>query len=200
MANILRAIRKPFPETIASILPEHARDKPVEIWFQDEARIGQQGTLTRIWAKQGSRPRAPRDQRHEWAYIFGAVCPARGSTAALVLPSANTEAFSLHLAEISKEVTSGAHAILTLDGAGYHAATDLKTPDNITLLPLPSFSPELNPMENVWEYLRKNKLAITVFNDYDHIVDKSCDAWNFFADNKAAITSITLRDWAKVKP
>ena len=58
----------------ASILPEHARDKPVEIWFQDEARIGQQGTLTRIWAKQGSRPRAPRDQRHEWAYIFGAVC------------------------------------------------------------------------------------------------------------------------------
>ena len=98
----------------------------MEIWFQDEARIGQQGTLTRIWAKQGSRPR---DQRHEWAYIFGAVCPARGSTAALVLPSANTEAFSLHLAEISKEVTSGAHAILTLDGAGYHAATDLKTPD-----------------------------------------------------------------------
>jgi transposase len=67
-------------------------------------------------------------------------------------------------------------------------------------LPLPSYSPELNPMENVWEYLRKNKLAITVFNDYDHIVDKSCDDWNFFADNKAAITSITLRDWEKVKP
>jgi DDE superfamily endonuclease len=115
----------------------------LEIWFQDEARVGQQGTLTRIWAKRGSRPRAPRDLRHEWAYIFGAVCPARAATAALVLPHANTEAFSLHLAEISKQVASGAHAILTLDGAGYHAAADLKTPDNITLLPLPAYSPEL---------------------------------------------------------
>jgi transposase len=171
----------------------------LEIWFQDEARIGQQGTLTRIWAKQGSRPRALRDLRHQWAYIFGAVCPARRATAALVLPCANTEAFSFHLAEISKEVATGAHAVLTLDGAGYHAATGLKTPDNISLLPLPSYSPELNPMENVWEYLRKNKLAITVYRDYGHIVDKSCEAWNFFANDKAAIASITFRDWAQVK-
>ena len=104
------------------------------------------------------------------------------------------------MAEISKEIAAGAHAILTLDGAGYHAAADLKTPDNITLLPLPSYSPELNPMENVWEYLRNNKLAITVYNDYDHIVDKSCEAWNFFASDKAAIASITSREWAQVKP
>jgi transposase len=108
--------------------------------------------------------------------------------------------FRFHLAEISKEVASGAHAILTLDGAGYHAAADLKTPDDITLLPLPSYSPELNPMENVWEYPRKNKLAITVFNDYRDIVDKSCEAWNFFAGDKPAITSITVREWAEVKP
>ena len=116
------------------------------------------------------------------------------------MPHANTEAFSLHLAEISKEVASGVHAILTLDGAGYHAAAGLKTPDNITLLPLPSYSPELNPMENVWEYLRKNKLAITVFNDYVHIIDKSCEAWNFFAENTDAIASITCREWSQVKP
>jgi transposase len=172
----------------------------LEIWFQDEARIGQQGTLTRIWAKQGSRPRAARDLRHEWAYIFGAVCPARRATAPLVLPHANTEAFSLHLAEISKEVATEAHAILILDGAGYHAATGLKTPDNISFLPLPSYAPELNPMENVWEYLRKNKLAITVYNDYEHIVDKSCEAWNFFAHDTAAVATITFRDWAQVKP
>ena len=168
----------------------------MEIWFQDEARIGQQGTLTRIWAKQGSRPRAPRDLRHEWAYIFGAVCPARHATAALVLPHANPKAFSLHLAEISKEVATEAHAILILDGAGYHAATGLKTPDNISFLPLPSYAPELNPMENVWEYLRKNKLAITVYNDYENIVDKSREAWNFFAGDTAAIATITFRDWA----
>jgi hypothetical protein len=95
------------------------------------------------------------------------------------------------LAEISKEVATGAHAILTLDGAGYRAAADLKTPDNITLLPLPSHLPKLNPMENVWGYLRKNKLAITMYNDYEHIVDKSCETWNFSAADKAAIASIT---------
>jgi hypothetical protein len=111
----------------------------LEIWFADEARIGQQGTLTRIWAKQGARPRAPRDLRHDWAYI----CPARRATAALLLPYANTEAFSLHLAEISKEVATGAHAILILDGAGYHAAAALKAPANISFLPLPSYAPEL---------------------------------------------------------
>ena len=66
--------------------PSHARGKPIELWWQDEARVGQQGSLTYVWAEQGSRPPAPRDQRYDWAYIFGAVCPARGVGAALVLP------------------------------------------------------------------------------------------------------------------
>ena len=66
--------------------------KSLEVWFQDEARVGQQGTLTRIWAARGTRPRAPRDTRYKWAYIFGAVCPGRGATAALVMPNADTQA------------------------------------------------------------------------------------------------------------
>ena len=106
---------------------------------------------------------------------------------------------SLHLAEIAKQVAPGAHAVLILDGAGYHIADDLIIPDNITLLKLPPYSPELNPVENIWQYLRQNKLAITVFNDYEHIVDICCDAWNFFANNPAAIVSITTRNWAQVK-
>ncbi len=104
----------------------------------------------------------------------------------------------MHLAEISKHVAQGAHAILVADGAGYHVAADLKIPDNVTLMRLPPYSPELNPMENVWAYLRANKLAITVFDDYDHIVEKSCEAWNFFAKDPAAIASITSRSWATV--
>jgi transposase len=105
---------------------------------------------------------------------------------------------SLHLAEIGKQVAPGAHAILVLDGAGYHIADDLIVPGNLTLLFLPPYSPELNPIENVWQYLRQNKLAITVFDDYDHIVDKCCKAWNFFANDKAAVESITSRKWAAV--
>ncbi|PKL61023.1 MAG: IS630 family transposase, partial [Methanomicrobiales archaeon HGW-Methanomicrobiales-2] len=84
----------------------------------------------------GPRPRAVRDTRYEWSYIFGAVCPGRAATAGLVLPYVNTEAMNLHLAEIARAVAPGAHALLVLDGAGWHASRDLVVPDNITLLPL----------------------------------------------------------------
>ena len=178
-------------------LPEAARGKPLEIWFQDEARVGQQGTLTRIWADRGSRPRAPRDTRYEWAYIFGAVCPERAETAALVMPRADTHAMNAHLIEIAKTVRPGAHAILVLDGAGWHGAKALRIPDNITLMRLPPYAPELNSIENVWAYLRANKLAISVFDTYDQIVDRCCDAWNFFANDKKIVRSITAREYSK---
>src|SRR5206468_5642476 len=105
------------------------------------------------------RPRAPRDRRYAWAYLFGAVCPERAVGAALVLPYADTAATGLHLAEIGRHVTPGAHAVVVLDGAGWHGGGDLAVPENLSLLPLPRYSPELNPVENVWEYLRQNKLS-----------------------------------------
>jgi hypothetical protein len=179
-------------------LPDEAKGKPLEIWFQDEARIGQQGTLTRVWAKRGTRPRAPRDQRYQRAYLFGAVCPQRRAAAALVMPTANAEVMSLHLAEIARNVAPGAHAALVLDGAGYHIAEDLKVPPNITLVPPPRYAPELNPMENVWEYLRGNKLAITVFDSYHDILDTTCNARMFFENDNERIATITSRSWATV--
>lgn len=160
--------------------------------------MGQQGTLTRIWAKRGTRPRAPRDTRYKWAYIFGAACPSRGVAAGFVLPYVDTEAMNLHLTEIARTVAPGAHAVLVLDGAGWHGAKALRVPGNITLLLLPPYAPELNPIENVWQYLRANKLAITVFDSYAEIVDKCCEAWNFFAKCPSVITSITSRDWITV--
>jgi transposase len=107
---------------------------------------------------------------------------------------------SLHLAEIGRQVAPGSHAALVLDGAGYHVAKDLAVPRNITLIPLPPYAPELNPIENVWEYLHGNKLAITVFESYDDIVAKACDAWTFFAHDNDRIASITTRSWASVIP
>ncbi len=178
-------------------MPEHAQGKPVEIWFEDEARVGQQGTLTRIWARRGSRPRAPRDRRYSWAYLFGAVCPERAIGAGLVLPYANAEAMSLHLEEISRHVRPGAHAVLVLDGAGWHSATTLVIPANITLLPLPPYSPELNPIENVWQYLRQNQLSLRIWDDYAAIVDTCCKAWNALVAMPDRLASITRREWAK---
>jgi DDE superfamily endonuclease len=107
---------------VKEAVPAAHRDKPLEIWFQDEARIGQKGTLTRVWARIGSRPRAPRDSRYEWAYIFGAICPERATGVGLVLSYANCEAMNLHLAEIGRAVRPGAHGVLVLDGAGWHTA------------------------------------------------------------------------------
>src|SRR4051794_4012391 len=152
-------VQEAFAELVAAALPGRARGEPVEVWFQDEARVGQQGTLARVWARRGTRPRAPRDRRYAWAYLFGAVCPERAVGAALVLPYADTEATGLHLAEIGRHVAPGAHGVVVLDRAGWHGAGDLAVPENLTLLPLPSYAPELNPVENVWEYLRQNKLS-----------------------------------------
>lgn len=155
--------------------------------------------MTRIWAERGSRPSAPRDQRYSWAYLFGAICPARGIGAALVLPCANTVMMNLHLAEISTNVAPGAHAVLTVDGAGWHqTGGSLRVPRNITLLHLPPYSPELNPVENVWAFLRSNKLSNRVFDTYDAIVDACCDAWTWLTDQPKQITTIGSRPWACV--
>ena len=90
-------------------MPEHAKSKPLEVWFQDEARVGQQGTLTRKWARRGTRPRAPRDTRYKWSYIFGAACPARGTAAKLIQTYVNAEKDRLDINEIKKAV-----ALLTI--------------------------------------------------------------------------------------
>ena len=102
-----------------------------------------------------------------------------------------------HLAEISKAVAQGAHAVLVMDGAGWHGSTALHVPDNITILTLPPYAPELNPVENIWAYLRANRLAISVFDAYEDIVERCCDAWNFFANDPDRVRSITTRDYAK---
>ena len=172
---------------------------PVEIWFQDEARVGQQGTLTRGGAARGSRPPAPRDQRYKWAYVFGAVCAARGTGAALVLPYANAQAMNLHLEEIGRHVAPGAHAVVILDRAGWHRqGGKLRVAGNLSLLRLPRYSPELNPAENVWAYLRSNKLSNRVCHTYDAIVDACCDAWTWLMQQPERITTIATRPWATV--
>ncbi|TJZ90661.1 IS630 family transposase [Paracoccus gahaiensis] len=139
----------------------------IEPSCKDEARVGQQGTLTRTWAECGTRPRAPRDTRYKWAYIFGAVCPSRATTAALVMPRVNISAINAHLAKIAKTVAPGAHAVLVMDGAGWHNSGALRIPDTISIVTLPPYALELNPTENLWAYLRANCLAITVFDTYD---------------------------------
>jgi transposase len=138
----------------------------------------------------------PLDLRYECTYIFGAVCPARDTGIALVLPDADMKAMSLHLKEISSHVQKDAHAVVIIDGAGWHKEGGrLIVPENITLLRLPSYSPELNAQENIWEYLRQNYLAGRIFDTYDDIVDACCNAWNALTELPGRIRSIASRDW-----
>lgn len=165
----------------------------VDIWFQDEARIGQRGTVTRTWAAKGSRQRLTRQQQFEYAYIFGAVCPSRDEAVGLVLPVANTDAMLVHLEHISAKVPEGRHAILVLDRAAWHTTKRLKKFTNLTLLPLPPASPELNPTEQVWQMLRDMYLANRCYKDYDDIVQACCDAWNMWVDIPSNVKKLCSR-------
>ena len=181
---------------MAEIEASLPRGTPIELWWQDEARVGQKTAITRRWAKRGTRPEAPKDQRTASAYIFGAICPAEGKGAALVMPRCNTEAMALHLVEISAAVAPGAHAVLLLDQAGWHGSASLNVPSNITLMPLPPRCPELNPVENVWQFIRENWLSNRIFKSHDDILDHCCFAWNNLVEQPWRIMSIGLRKWA----
>lgn len=143
----------------------------------DEARFGQQGTLTRVWARRGSRPTAVKQTRYEWVYLYAAVEPATGSSVALQAPCVNTGTMSVFLGMLSAELEPTDHAVVIMDQAGWHKARALKVPDNITILFLPPYSPELNPIERLWAYLRGHFLSNRAYDDYDHLLDAGAEAW-----------------------
>ena len=152
--------------------------------------------MARRWAKRGTRPVAVLDQNTASTYIFGAICLLLGKAAGLILPECNIQAMNLRLAEIGAAVAPGAHAALMLDQAGWHVSDKLIVPPNITLVPLPPKCPELNPIENVWQYMRANWLSDRIFETYDDIVDHCSDAWIKLAGRPWTIMSIGMRDWA----
>jgi hypothetical protein len=159
------------------------------------ARIGRKNGQ---WARRGTQPRQPADQRYDNAYLFGAICPARSVGAALALPYADTDMMQLHLDEISSNVAKGAHVVVLLDRGGWHITSKLDMPENITPIFQPSRAPELNPVENVWQYLRQNWISNAVFENYGAIVDAACDAWRKLTAKPETITSIGMRDSAHV--
>jgi hypothetical protein len=131
--------------------PEHR----VQVWFQDEARFGQKGTASRVWADRGSRPVRPRQTEYGYVYLFGAVCPATGATNAWLMPTVGTAPMQAQLDDLSRQLGPRTHALLVLDRAGWHTTERLVVPDNLTLLALPPRSPELNPAEMLWRELRQ---------------------------------------------
>jgi transposase len=141
-------------------------------------RFGQKGRVCHRWFTRGQRPPGLCDQRYTWAHLFAAVQPATGKSVALVLPHVSTKAMQLFLEHFSSTLAPDEHAVMVVDGAGWHIAHDLRIPGNLTVVLLPPYSPELNPVERVWLFLRERHLSHRLLAGYDAIVDALCTAWN----------------------
>jgi transposase len=152
--------------------------RQITLWFMDEARVGQKGRTGYQWWIKGERPRGLCDQRFESTYIYGAVRPATGEDFALVLPDVSIGTMGLFLDRFAATLAPNTQAVLVLDRAGWHRSRRLRVPENITLVPLPAYSPELNPVERIWLYLREEFLTHCVFNSMDEIITACWEAWN----------------------
>jgi transposase len=149
----------------------------VLVYYQDEARFGQHGTITRVWAKVGTRPRAIRQTQYDSLYVWSAVCPETGDACGLITPKVNTDSMNAFLLQFSRELPADAHAVMVLDQAGWHTATALNIPANVTLVHLPPKSPELNPTENLWHYLRSHYWSNRLYKTWDDLKSAAVEAW-----------------------
>ena len=108
-----------------------------------------------------------RQTKYEWLYVIGAVCPQTGKSSGLLSPYINAEIMNIYLQQFSKELAEDVQAVLIWDQAGFHKSKQLKVPDNITIILLPPYSPELNPVENLWHYLRSHYWSNRAYVGYD---------------------------------
>ena len=196
-----RLQKRGFAARLGEIVEAHPEAERFEIWSQDEARVGQTGRTGYIWWQRGDAPRGRRDFGHRSAWIIGAVCPARDTGVALVMTRLDTKAMNLFLAELAQAVAPGAHAVVLMDKAGWHIAGDLVIPANLTPVFLPPYSPELNPIERLWLYLKDNQLSHRVFVGTAEIIDACCDAWNTLIAETGRVRSLCSHPWLeKVSP
>jgi transposase len=163
----------------------------IQLWCEDEARIGQKGRTCHRWYERGVRPPGLADRRFESLYLFAACRPGTDQAFALALPQATTAAMAVFLEHFARQLEPGAHAVLLLDQAGWHVSPRLAVPDNVTLLPLPAYSPELNPVERVWLYLRERFLSHRLLDGYAAVLDAACKAWNALTAEPGRLASLT---------
>jgi transposase len=185
-------------EQIEAIANEHPGQE-TRVYFEDEARFGQKGTITRVWAPRGSRPRAVRQTGYTSLYVLAAVCAATGATSALIMPQLNAEVVNLFLDQFSQELPAGVHAVLIWDGAGYHTSGDLVVPSNVSLIQLPPYSPELNPVENLWHFLRAHHWSNRAYRDYADLENEAARSLCTVCLDGEKVKSICNADYVRMR-
>ena len=192
----IEAFKQEWPERIQQIAAEHP-DKQLRVYFQDESRFGQQGTNTNVWAERGSRPTAVRQTEYEYLWVLGVVCPETGHAEGLLSPQLNTKIVNSFLELFSETLPEGEHAVMVWDGAGFHTSKALNVPANITLVPLPPYSPELNPIENLWHYLKSHFWSNRAYKDYDALEQAAMTAWRTAVLDKELVKTVCAAPYAQ---
>lgn len=162
--------------------------------FQDEAGFGRINKPKRCWCKRGMRPSVPCHHIREYRYLYGAVSPADGEFFALVMPYTNTECMNLFLRELSRAYPED-YILLVIDNAAWHRSMALEVPDNIRLYPLLPYTPELNPIEMLWDEIREKGFRNEIFATLEHVIDRLCDQVRFLISRPERVASITRRRW-----
>jgi transposase len=171
--------------------------KRIEVWFQDETRFGQQGTVTRQWALKGTRPIGWKQTQYEYLYVLGAVCPHTGQTVGLLAPSLHTDSVNAFFGEFQKEVSPEVQVLLIWDQAGFHTSDRFHVPPQGTLMPLPPYSPQLNPVEKLWQYLRKHYWSNRVYENYETLRKAAVQAWQQTCLDEQKIKSICRANYVE---
>jgi hypothetical protein len=176
------------------ILPFAERDSKIRLFFMDEASFGRINQPSYCWCPAGVRPVVPCHKVREYVYVFGAVDPIEGDDYYIIAPECNTAWTNEFLGALSKEYSNDYLLIIT-DNASWHKSKTLEVPYNITLFYLPPYTPEMNPIEQIWKEVRKDGFKNTLFDTLDKVKDKLSDS--LMGLPKDLIKSVCGRDWIK---
>ncbi|HEY3271485.1 MAG TPA: IS630 family transposase [Geothrix sp.] len=187
-------LQKKLPETLKAIARSLPRGTPLRILFQDEGRFGRISDGRSCWAPLPLRPVIGSQIVREYIYAYVAVSPRDGQMVSLILPWVDAKLMSLFLAQAAAEFP-GEHCVMFLDGAGWHKAHELVVPPNMTLVPLPPYSPDLNPAEHVWDYIRENDMRNEVFPDLDKVMDAVETSLHRLHEQPDILQSMTAFPW-----
>ena len=191
----LRRRLKKLPQIVEQeVMRQASAGRQVRLMFQDEARFGRINDPRRCWAPKGFRPEVGLQIVREYTYAYGAVSPHDGTLDTLVLPVVTAEAMSIFLAEAGQRHPEE-FILMFLDGAGWHRANSLVIPENMRLEALPPYSPQLNPVEHLWDEVREKWFANEVFDSLDGVEDRLVEALVALERNQDLVASITGFDW-----
>jgi hypothetical protein len=188
-------MEKKLPEVLATLLTsENVKGRRVRLMFQDEARFGRMVRIRRCWSPAPYRPSVPNGYEREFVYVYGAVSPIEGKMDWMISQKMNTEQMSIFLSQVSAAHPND-FVIMVLDGASSHKAKDLQCPENIRLVALPPYAPELNPQEHVWDELREKEFPNRVFNDLSAVIKQlQCGLPKLSADHES-LHNLTAWPW-----